>query len=92
MILRILEEGQYDLPDTDVDGLNALDEQLVAAIESGDEAAFAHSLEQLLGRVRASGRRMPDDYLGPSELVLPPAESTLEEVRAMLGTEGLIPG
>jgi hypothetical protein len=42
--------------------------------------------------VREVGERLPDDYLGPSELVLPATDSTLEEVRALLGDEGLIPG
>ncbi|MGH8890794.1 MAG: PspA-associated protein PspAA, partial [Acidothermaceae bacterium] len=49
-------------------------------------------LAELLALVREAGTRVADDYLGPSELVLPAAESTLEEVRALLGDEGLIPG
>jgi len=42
--------------------------------------------------VRQAGTRVSDDYLGPSDLVLPDPDSTLEEVRALLGDEGLIPG
>jgi hypothetical protein len=92
MILRILEEGQYEVPDEVVDALNTLDDELVAAIDAGERESFERSLVELLERVRESGSRVPDDYLGPSDLVLPPADATLEEVRAMLSEEGLIPG
>jgi hypothetical protein len=92
MILRILTEGQYTIDDPAVDSLNALDEQLVAAIEEGDSGEFEATLQRLLDEVRNSGERVPDDYLGPSDLVLPAPGATLEEVRDMLGEEGLIPG
>ena len=48
MIVRILGEGQYDLSDKALDALNALDAAVEAAIEVGDEAAFATSLAALL--------------------------------------------
>jgi hypothetical protein len=92
VILRILGEGQYEVSDERADDLNAHDAELAAAIERGDEAAFARALGGLLEAVRGSGRRLSDDYLGPSEGVLPGDGSSLEEVRAMLGEEGLIPG
>ena len=92
MILRILEEGQYEVPNEALDALNTLDEALVAAIEAGEGEGFERSLVELLERVRESGSRVPDDYLGPSDLVLPPADASLEEVSAMLSEEGLIPG
>jgi len=92
MILRILEEGQYEVPDEALDVLNTLDDALVAAIEAGDQARFQRSLAALLERVRESGSRVADDYLGPSDLVLPPTDASLEEVAEMLSEEGLIPG
>ncbi|MDQ3661164.1 MAG: hypothetical protein M3454_08940 [Actinomycetota bacterium] len=92
MILRILEEGQYEVPDEALDVLNALDDELVAAIEAGEEGRFERSLAELLSRVRESGTHVADDYLGPSDLVLPPADASLEEVGEMLSEEGLIPG
>jgi hypothetical protein len=92
LILRVLEEGQYEVPDEAVDALNPLDDELVAAIEAGDQGRFERALAELLGRVRAAGSRVADDYLGPSDLVLPPADASLEEVGEMLSEEGLIPG
>ena len=92
MIIRILGEGQFDVAEHTVEALNGIDTQLQAAVDSDDEAGFHEALRSLLALVREVGERVPDDYLGPSELVLPAADSTLEEVRALLGDEGLIPG
>ena len=92
MIMRILGEGQFEVADHTVEALNALDNELQAAVDAGDETAFHDALAALLALVREVGERVPDDHLGPSELVLPAAESTLEEVRALLSDEGLIPG
>ena len=41
MIVRILGEGQFELPDGDAERLNTLDNEAVAAVEAGDEAKFA---------------------------------------------------
>ena len=91
MIVRILGEGQFDLDDAEVTRLNELDESLVAAVEAGDEDAFRRDLAAVLDEVRTRGRSVRADYLGPSELVLPHEGATIEEVRALLSDEGLIP-
>ena len=44
MIVRILGEGQYDVSDEAIDRLNELDAAVEAAVEAGDEAAFAQAL------------------------------------------------
>lgn len=92
MILRILEEGQLDVPDGALDELNELDDNLVVAVEAGDEAGFRASLEALLARVRELGTPVPEDHLGPSELFLPAADATIGDVRKLMDEEGLLPG
>jgi hypothetical protein len=92
VIVRILGEGQREVPDAALDELNALDATLQQACEAGDHDAFAAALTALLSRVRELGTEMPGDYLGPSELVLPSADASLVEVRDLLTEEGLIPG
>ena len=91
MIIRILGEGQFEVPDTAMDGLNDLDNSLTAAIDANDEEAFRSGLSQLLTGVREEGSSLPDDYLGPSDLVLPGEDATVEEVKELLTDEGLIP-
>lgn len=92
MIVRILGEGQFEVPDSSLGELNALDAAVQRACEADERDAFATALAALLGRVRELGTAVADDYLGPSELVLPAAEASLNEVRELLTEEGLIPG
>ncbi|MGH8992173.1 MAG: PspA-associated protein PspAA [Acidimicrobiia bacterium] len=93
MILRILEEGQLEVPDGALDELNDLDNTLVTAVESGDEEEFHSTLEALLARVRELGTPVPDDEIVPSELFLPAADSTIDEVRHLMeDEEGFLPG
>ena len=92
MILRILGEGQLEVPDESLHELNELDEALIHAVEKGDEGQFRQCLANLVGRVRSVGRPVPPDHLGPSEYIIPGDDATLNEVRDLLSEEGLIPG
>jgi hypothetical protein len=92
VILRILGEGQLKMSDEALAELNELDDQLTDAIEKGDEATFQSTLGNLVTKVRELGQPVEDDYLGPSEMIIPGADATLEEVREMLSDDGLIPG
>lgn len=92
MIVRIMGEGQVRLADSHLAELDELDNELLAEMESGDGPGFRSTLHALLARVRELGTPWPDDSLEPSELILPSPEASLEEVRAMLSDDGLIPG
>ena len=92
MIVRISGEGQFEVPEGFVAELNKVDETLAQAVTAGDDEAFRTTLGLLLARVREIGAPVPDDTLLPSEAVLPAAGSSLADVRAILGNEGLIPG
>lgn len=92
MIVRILGEGQLEVPDAELDTLNALDADVQAAVEAGDETAFRTALQALVAGVRASGTPVADDALVESDFVLPAPDASLEEVRELLGDEGLVPG
>ena len=92
MIVRIMGEGQFEVPDTLVDRLNELDNAVLAALESSDEADFRVSLAALLAAVRAGGTPVSHDVLVPSEATLPFEEATVDEVKALLHADGLIPG
>ncbi len=92
MIVRILGEGQYDVADDALDRLNVLDAEVETAVEAGDEAALATALDALHDAVRSAGTAHDPDSLDESDLILPPADATLDEVRELLGDDGLIPG
>jgi hypothetical protein len=92
VIVRIMGEGQVRVADSHLPGLNKLDDELLAEIEGGDQDAFRQTFGALLEAVRSVGEPLPDDSLEPSELILPAEDATLEEVKAMLKDDGLIPG
>jgi hypothetical protein len=92
VIVRILGEGQYDVDDDAQDRLNELDDAVEAAVAAGDEPAFASALAALHGEVRARGTAHAADSLDESHVILPPVGATIDEVRELMGDEGLIPG
>jgi hypothetical protein len=92
VIVRISGEGQFSIDDAATAELNRLDSELEAAVNRGDEAAFTAALHGLLDQVRARGSALPADTLEPSDLILPPEDASMDEVREMLTEEGLIPG
>ncbi|MEV7425997.1 hypothetical protein [Streptomyces sp. NPDC091212] len=96
MIARIMGEGQWTLAAADIDVLNALDDELVAAVEDAVEAdgeeRFRGALGVLLAEVRRRGTRLSDDEQEASEFILPSSDASLREVREMLSDGGLIPG
>ncbi len=94
MIVRILGEGQWEVPDDAVASLNALDDQVEQAVTQKDEAKLTLALSELLDEVRSLGTPVPDDQLADSDLILPDVDSSLAEVEALLAdsSEGLIPG
>lgn len=92
MIARIMGEGQFDVDPDAVDELNRLDGALEAAITTGDEGTFRTALHALLDEIGRVGTPLEADSLEPSDLILPPRDATMDEVREMLGEEGLIPG
>ncbi|HWG61668.1 MAG TPA: hypothetical protein VG253_08150 [Streptosporangiaceae bacterium] len=92
MIVRILGEGQVLVDDAAAGELTALDATLESAVQADDETAFRAALDALLARIRALGTPLPADSLEPSELILPYADATMDDVRGMLSGDGLIPG
>jgi hypothetical protein len=92
MIVRILGEGQLAVDDSVSPELNELDAKLEAAVNADDEDAFRPVLAQLLARVRAAGTPIPADSLEASDVILPYSEASMDDVRALITDEGLIPG
>ena len=92
MIVRILGEGQYRLSDAELDILNALDDAVEAAARAGDADELQRALTRLLDEVRTQGEELDADLLIDSDLILPDADSTVDEVRAWIGEDSSYPG
>ncbi len=92
MIVRILGEGQFDVADDALDRLNEYDAAVEAAVDADDTEAFTAALTTLLDGVRTAGVPHEVDSLDESDLILPPADASIDEVRALLSDDGLVPG
>ena len=92
MIVRILTEGQFNLPGAHVDELNDIDNQLVEVVEREDREGFESLLKKMLDLVREKATPVPVDELVESDLVLPDPDITLEEAAETFTGEGLLPG
>lgn len=90
MIVRIQGEGQWEISGTQLDELDKLDDQLVAIIGDHNDSRFNTLLHEMLEHVRKNGRQLPDDEIAESDIILPRADATLEEVRDLFQGEGLI--
>jgi PspAA-like protein len=93
MIVRILNEGQWELSDSAVRELNSLDDAVEQAVAADDQEQLSEALAALLRKVRAAGTRVPDEDLRDSDLILPDDDATVADVQALLSEseEGLIP-
>jgi hypothetical protein len=91
MIVRISGEDQYRLDGAEEERVNELDRAVLDAVQSGDEAGFDSTYGTLLAFVREHGERVADDEIESSDLILPPADLTLEEAAGEFTGEGLIP-
>jgi len=91
MIVRLMSEGQYEIDETARERLNELDDKAVAALEAGDEDTLDRHLEEMWALVKSEGKELPAEALEASDCIVPPADLTLEETRALFDGEGLIP-
>lgn len=91
MIVRLMGEGQWRIDDAVRERLNALDDQALQALEQNDETDLDSKLEQMWQLVKAEGKPLPAEDLSASDVVIPPADLTLEETRQLFEGEGLIP-
>jgi hypothetical protein len=91
VIVRIAGEGQFEISDDCAGRLNELDNEAVAAVDSGDPAKFEDLFRQMIQMIESEGSRVPDDELVVSEVIVPPRDITFDEAKVEFTGEGLIP-
>ena len=91
MIIRVVNEGQYEVSDSLLDALNELDNEIVGLIESGDETRFRDVLREFVSMIRGNGKPLDPDVIVESDLIVPPEDLTLSEAAKVFSGEGIIP-
>lgn len=92
MIVRILGEGQFNLPGVVIDDLNDIDNRMVEAVAAEDDVQFQSLLDEMFRLVRERGQPLPLDQLVESDLILPETDLTLDEAEHIFIGDGLLPG
>jgi hypothetical protein len=90
MIVRLMGEGQYELDKMHLDEINTIDNALVKIVDRGDEDNFKVEFRRLTETLRKYGKKIPDDVLKPSDVIIPPEDLTLEEAKKIFKGDGLI--
>ncbi|HWC26713.1 MAG TPA: hypothetical protein VG474_09030 [Solirubrobacteraceae bacterium] len=91
MIVRIMGEGQYRLSDAVRERVNELDNAVVTAVDGDDEDGFHAAFEELLDVIRSEGEHVGDDEIETSDVIIPPADTSMAEAAEDFSGEGLIP-
>ena len=84
-------EGQYRLDDDCVQRVNELDNTIVRAVDADDEDAFHVAFEEMLDIIRSEGRPVSDYDIEPSDVIVPPPDTSMAEAASDFSGEGLIP-
>jgi hypothetical protein len=91
VIVRIMGEGQYRLADDVRERVNDLDNAVAAAVDGDDEDAFHAAFEEMLDVIRKEGEHLGDEEIETSDVIVPPADTSMAEATAEFSGEGLIP-
>src|SRR5215472_14415442 len=90
MIVRIPGEGQWEIHGEMLDDLDRCDQALIQALHDADASGFEAAIGEMTRSVRTHGRRLSPEELVESDLVLPPADATLEEIEPLFVNEAVL--
>jgi hypothetical protein len=92
MIIRIMGEGQYNVKSSQFDKLNKIDNKIVEYVQKGDEKKYKKGLADLIGMIHREGTMLDNEDLIESDVIVPPADMTLEEARQVFRGTGIFKG
>ena len=90
MIVRLMGEGQYEFDKKHLNAINKIDNDIVKIVNDRDEIVFKAEFKKLIDYVRKNGKKIPAEIIKPSDIIIPPADITLEEANKIFRGEGLI--
>ena len=91
MIIRLMNDGQYEIDDALCGELNELDAKAETALDGANEEEYRRLVDEIASTLRERGTRLPDDDLRPSDGFVPPSDLSLEEAKKFFADDGLIP-
>lgn len=94
IVVRLMGEGQYYIDRELLKEINAIDNKMVRLLESDasvDDYMVRESIAAMRMLVKGKGKRVKEDVIIPSHIIIPTSDITVEEARDTFKGEGIIP-
>ena len=92
-IVRLMNDAQYYVNIDVMRELNSLDNRLVRMLNNKDvdENNIREVIAGMRMLVKSKGRRVKDELIVTSDIIIPTVDISIEEVRKIFKGEGIIP-
>ncbi|MFZ2071722.1 MAG: hypothetical protein WAV32_09065 [Halobacteriota archaeon] len=91
MIVRIMGEGQFRVNSAIMDELNEVDNRIVEEVGRDNEAKLRELLREIIDIVKRGATPLDPEEIVQSNVIIPPADLSLEEAKRIFSGEGIIP-
>ena len=92
MIIRIIGQGQFNVQSSLFDDLNKIDNKIVEYVQKGNDKNYKKSLAELIAMILHESKKVSDKELVESDIIVPPADMTIEEARQVFTGTGIFKG
>ena len=89
MIIRIMGEGQYDVPGSIFDELNVIDNRIVDLVAGENEAEYRMELLNLIETIKSKGKLVEASTIVESDIIVPPDDLSLQEAKDIFTGSGI---
>ncbi|SES66451.1 hypothetical protein SAMN04488587_0424 [Methanococcoides vulcani] len=90
MIIRIMGEGQFEVPGSLFDELNIIDNRIVDLVGKENEADYRTELSRLINVIKSNGKQLDDASIVESNIIVPPEDLSLQEAKEIFTGSGLL--
>ncbi|MFY9539927.1 MAG: hypothetical protein WAQ47_08830 [Methanosarcina flavescens] len=82
-------EGQYRAPEALCNELNQIDNRIVDLVEEGKAEEFQKELAKLISEIKKNGEPVEAEEITESDIIVPPADLSLEEAKDIFKGSGI---
>jgi hypothetical protein len=102
-VARIMGDGQYRIEKTILANLNEIDNEIVDLFDGksfSDKSSnnieinsrFQTMLAEMVSLIKNKGKELSPEELVPSDFIIPPADTSIQEAKELFQGEGIFPG
>jgi hypothetical protein len=102
-VARIMGDGQYRIDSAVLANLNKIDNEIVKLLDSKSfsekrsnnieiNSKFQTMLSEMVSIIKNNGKELGPEELVPSDFIIPPADTSVQEAKELFQGEGIFPG